>query len=143
MLPGGLDVLEHADAGEGHGLLEAARDAEARDLGRRRAGDVVALPGDAPRRGRQRAGDDVEERGLARAVGPDDAQDLIEAHVDVDPGQCHDAAEFLLEAADLERHQAAPRARRPRPETSQRQASMRPAMTPPGSSMMTATSATP
>ena len=40
------------------------------------AGDVAALEDDAPLVGPVVAGDQVEERGLARAVGPDDAEQI-------------------------------------------------------------------
>src|SRR5207253_2493718 len=42
----------------------------------REPGDLFAPEADGPRCGRERPGDAVEERGLAGAVGPDQAKDL-------------------------------------------------------------------
>ena len=52
--------------------LQRAFDAEAADLVRRAAGDIVAVEEHAAAVGRQQARDQIEERGLAGAVRPDD-----------------------------------------------------------------------
>ena len=62
--------------GEGLGDLERAHHAGGADPVRRQAGDVVALEGDAAGIGLVEAGDGGEQRRLARAVGPDQADDL-------------------------------------------------------------------
>ena len=68
------EVLLDAGAPEGVGLLEAAHHAEPADGVERLAGDVALAEEHAAGRGREHAADHVDERGLARAVGPDDAR---------------------------------------------------------------------
>ena len=68
-------VLAHAHRREQAEVLEAARDAERRDLVRGAGEQVLAVEGDAARLGRVEAADAVEERGLAGAVGADQPAD--------------------------------------------------------------------
>ena len=88
--------------GEQARVLEGAAQAEPGPGRRRAVGDVDAGQLDPPGVGTEEPGDDVEERGLAGAVGPDDADDLavlgVERHV-VEGGV---AAEAEREPAHLE-----------------------------------------
>ena len=70
------DVLGHGEVGEGLELLEGAGHAAAGDAVGPHAGDLAAVEEDAAGVERLEAGDQVEQRGLAGAVGPDDADDL-------------------------------------------------------------------
>ena len=100
------DVLAHADLGERLGDLEGAHHAGGADAMRRQAGDVLAVEGDAAGIGRVEAGDGREQRRLARAVGPDQADDLALAHVERGLVDGLQAAERLGELAHL-KHGAA------------------------------------
>src|SRR4051812_37549652 len=94
-------VLEHGHAGEGPRYLEAARDAQARAAIRRKRGDLPALEDDLPGLVAQRACDAVDERGLARAVGTDQAKALALGDVEVDVIQRGKAAEALGDVLDF------------------------------------------
>ena len=69
-------VVAHRQVGEQLEPLERARDPEPGPLVRVEPAHVAAVEQDPARRRREHAGDDVEQRGLARAVGPDQAGDL-------------------------------------------------------------------
>ena len=88
-----LDVVEHRHAVEQRHVLEGAADADARDGMARLAEDGAALEQDVAVVGHVEARQAVEERGLARAVGADQAGDLAGRHVEGDAVQRHDAAE--------------------------------------------------
>ena len=62
---------------------------------------VAAAEGDAPAVGRQVPRDAVEERGLARAVWSDQADQLALADVEVDALEGGDAEEPLGQSANL------------------------------------------
>ncbi len=58
-------------------------------------GDVDAGEDDAPPIGRDRAAGDAEQRGLAGAVGPDDAERLAFGEREVERARDDDGAEAL------------------------------------------------
>ena len=73
---GDQHVLEHGHLGKELDELERPRDTPlVHDVGAP-AGDVLAAEEHLAAGGRQHAGDAVEQRGLARAVGADDAEQL-------------------------------------------------------------------
>src|SRR5690606_36091406 len=82
-------------------------------------GDVPPVADDAAAVSSHRAADDVDEGRLARAVGPDQPQNLTLLPAEAHDGQRLQAPEALLHVAALEdhrpvRHDAPPRpARRP------------------------------
>src|SRR3546814_4310857 len=67
------EVLQHGQTVELVGDLEGAHQAAGEALVRRQQRDVLAEELDAPVIGPQRTGDEVEQRGLAGAVGADQA----------------------------------------------------------------------
>ncbi|MPN65045.1 hypothetical protein SDC9_212824 [bioreactor metagenome] len=69
-------------------------------------GGFVRMTGqhEAARIGGVQAGEHVEERGLACAVGADQAVDLAAVDGDADVRECLQAAESLGHASDLEHH---------------------------------------
>src|SRR3954447_23522596 len=71
------DVLEHGQMREQAETLERARDAEARELARLNAAQWLVAPLQASLVGAGETADDVEQRRLARAVGSDDADNLV------------------------------------------------------------------
>src|SRR5262249_48623854 len=84
------------------------RDAHAADGVAGRARDVAPLEEDGARRRLHEARQAVHQRGLAGAVGSDDAQDLAAPEAQVDAAQRRQAAEALDDPARLEekrRHQ--------------------------------------
>ena len=78
------EVVPHRHAGEQLEALERAAEAEAGPLVDGQVADV--LPGEADRAlfGPEHAEQAVEERGLARAVGTDEADELALGHREVD-----------------------------------------------------------
>ena len=98
------DVLVHAELGERLGDLEGTHHAAPRDLVHRQAGDVFAQQLDTPAVDRQEAGDRGEQRGLARAVGPDQRHDaaLINRQCGVVDGP--QAAEDLGQSGNFQHH---------------------------------------
>src|SRR5262249_35003505 len=64
------------------GDLEGAGDAAVADPVRGEPADLLAAKADGPRRGWERARHAVEKRGLARAVGADQPEDLTLAHLE-------------------------------------------------------------
>ena len=77
-------VLLDGELAEHRGLLRQVAHAETAALVHRQLGHVLALQEDAPAVGAQEAHDHVERGGLARAVGPEEADHLprvdVEAH---------------------------------------------------------------
>src|SRR6185369_13582502 len=82
--------------------LERADDAAARDVRRLLARDVLALEQDRARGRREELGEEIEERGLARAVGPDQRMDGAAAHREAHVVDGNEALELLREAARFE-----------------------------------------
>ena len=72
-----------------------------------RAGDGRAGEAHLAGHGGEAAGDDVEERGLARAVGADQAHHLALGHREGDAVERGEAAEVAREARDLQQGRAA------------------------------------
>src|SRR6267143_1171734 len=102
-VPQGHDqVLQHRHAVERARDLEAAGDAAPRALVGRQARDLLAAEHDRAGLVAQRAGDAVDERGLARAVGADEAEALAFGHLETDLRQRGEAAEVLRHAFYLE-----------------------------------------
>src|SRR5213593_264495 len=89
----GHHVLEDGHAAEELRGLEGAAEAARRDRARLLADERHAVETDLAAVGRIDAADDVEQRGLARAVGPDDATDLSRVEIEVDAVERDDAAE--------------------------------------------------
>src|SRR6185503_10739953 len=82
--------------------LESARHAEARHRMAGGRGDVDAAYSNRTARGRQRPGDEIEEGRLARAVGPDDAADLLTRDVERDVPDRVDPAERFAQLRQLQ-----------------------------------------
>jgi hypothetical protein len=64
--------------------LKSAGEPAASDLMRLQCGDVVAVEDNPSARCRQRAADEIEERGLAGAVGTDNAGDRTRCDRNID-----------------------------------------------------------
>ena len=96
------DVVEHRHACEGEALLEQTAHTYAGDLIRRKVGDVVPQEGDRAAGSREEAADEVEDRGLAGAIGADEAQDLPGVDLEVEALDCREATEVLGESLRLE-----------------------------------------
>ena len=71
------DVGDDRQVAERARVLERAGDAALDHFPRREAGDVLAVEDDAPGVGAQDLGDQAQQRGLAGAVGADQADDLV------------------------------------------------------------------
>src|SRR5687767_4994936 len=95
-------VLQHRHAGEGARDLEAARDAAPRALPGRQARDLLAVELDRAGVVAQRARDAVDQRGLARAVRPDQPEALAARDSDAHAVERGEAAEALRDGAYLE-----------------------------------------
>src|SRR5205085_2752724 len=93
-----LDVLEDRQPPEGPRDLEGPADPAVDDGVRREARDLLALEPDRSRGGREGSGEHVEDRALARAVGPDQADDLALGHLERDVADGGEAAETLDQA---------------------------------------------
>ncbi|MCY1368043.1 hypothetical protein D9M69_550020 [compost metagenome] len=107
-------VVEHREVREHAPVLEGTRQAALCELLRGQAGDVVAVEAHLPGIGLVQAGDEVEQRGLARTVRADHAQQFALAHLQVDGVDGREPAEAAHEAADLKQR----RHRRPSPSSS-------------------------
>ena len=95
-------VLQHGELGEDARDLKRPRDPAAAARGRGERGDVGALEDHAPRRRREQAGDQVEERGLARAVRPDERAELAGVHDQADVAHRPQRAEGAAEPVRLQ-----------------------------------------
>src|SRR5438105_1318301 len=73
--------------------------------------EILALQAYRATRGFEHAGDAVEDRRLARAVGPDDPEDLPVRHLQGNAVERLDAAELHRELVQLEQHPSASRHR--------------------------------
>ena len=96
------DVLAHGELPERLDDLERPRHAEASDAVARRLRDVLPVEDDRARRRLVEAGHAVHERGLARPVRADDAEDLALSDREVDAVHGGEAAELLRDPASLE-----------------------------------------
>jgi len=76
------DVVEHRKSGERLDELEGAADARGADLVGTKALDRLSIEKNLARIRREHAGDHVEDRGLARAVGPDQPVDAALRHLE-------------------------------------------------------------
>src|SRR5437867_3454679 len=100
--------IEHRHVGEQVDRLERPRDAEPRDLVRREPDDALAAEDDVAVIRCVQTRDHVEHGALARAVRPDDAQDLAFFDRDVETAQRVEPAEVLRDPSDLQEVHAAP-----------------------------------
>ena len=96
----GADILLDIEAAEDRGFLRQVADAEPGALVHRQRRDVVAVELDASLVGLDQAGDHIEHRGLAGAVGAEQADRLAAADIQADA--LHDLAadEALFHAVD-------------------------------------------
>ena len=105
-------VVLHGEVSGGSVNLEGPRHAAPCDLVGGELGDILTVEADGSRGGRVMPGEAVEERGLARAVGTDEAQHLpgVERKRNVLVGP--QPSEVLGESVDLQqRHHLLPRRR--------------------------------
>src|SRR5262249_13101041 len=96
------DVVEDGHALEQRYVLERPRDPELRPLVGPERRDVAPVEDDAPPGRPVDAADAVEDARLARAVGPDDGEELAGLDGEAHPGQRHDAPEAQLEVFEGE-----------------------------------------
>jgi hypothetical protein len=99
----GGDVLEHRQRRQHADDLEGAGDPHAGDDLGRRSRDLLAVEMNAARIELERAGDQVHHRGLARAVGADQAQHLVLDQIERQRIDGHEPAEGLGDIADGQR----------------------------------------
>ena len=95
-------VVAHAHLAEHLQGLERAPDAAPVQLERRQPGDVLAVELDAAGVRLDLAKHAVEHRRLARAVGPDHAEDLARHHLERHAVHGQDRAVGLLQPADFQ-----------------------------------------
>ncbi len=107
--PGDLQVLGHGEVGEDPPVLGDEGHATAQHLVGGRTGDVLAVEAHRPRGRGQQPGDRGQRRGLARAVGADERDDL--ALVDPQP-EVPDRGDRPVAGGQSRRA----RAQRPRPD---------------------------
>ena len=110
LLAGEDQVLAHGQLREDLQELEGAAHAEAVEVGRAHAGDVLAVEADLALVRRSWPRMQLNRVDLPRAVRADDAEDLALAHLEGDAVHRRDAAEALGDAFDFENrlHCAAP-----------------------------------
>src|SRR5262249_7078085 len=96
------DVVEDGELAERAGDLEGTGDPAVADGVRRQPGHLLAPEPDRARRRRQRARHAVEQRGLAGAVGADEAEDLALRHLEGDPTEGEDPPEPLGQPPDAQ-----------------------------------------
>jgi len=99
---GHQEVVDQGHAVEHPRHLKGAADAVAGDIVRAVAGDVAAIQGDAPGVAAIEAVDAVHDRGLARAVDADHAEDGVARHREGEFVDRDEAAETLDQALDRE-----------------------------------------
>src|SRR6266404_4890325 len=95
-------VLQHRHAVKRPRHLEAAGDAQPCPLVRRQAGDLSSIKNNLTSLVAQESRDAVDQRGLARAVGPDQAEALAGGDLEAHVRQGREAAEVLRDAAYFE-----------------------------------------
>src|SRR5207249_4596472 len=96
-------VLEHGEAREHIGDLEAPREPSAVDRRGLRARDFLAVEPDRAPRWRETAADQVEQRRLAGAVGADERVALARRDIEGHAADDRRRAELLVDVAELER----------------------------------------
>ena len=99
-------VLLHGHRAPQLQVLKSASDAEPRAFVHRRVSQRVVVEIDRPCVRPDDAGDAVEERGLARAVGPDEAEDLAAVQVQRHAIESDDAAKPHGQVAHAEHRHA-------------------------------------
>jgi hypothetical protein len=95
-------VVEHAEALEDAGDLVAAGESALHALVRAQARHILVEEPDLAALGGQASRDLTDERGLARAVGPDQRMHLAGLHLEAHAVGGNDAAEALRHALKLE-----------------------------------------
>jgi hypothetical protein len=95
-------VVEDREVAERLDDLEGAGESQQGNRVGGLAGDVAPLQGDAPLVRAIVAADQVKERGLARAVGPDDAQQIARADLEAHVAHGSEAAEALGHVLEAE-----------------------------------------
>src|SRR5947209_9024889 len=96
------EIFEHRQLREHLQELERATDAQTSKIAGTRAGDRSAIDAHFARGGRELTEYAVEERGFARAIGPDESEDLALVHLERYAVDGVDAAEALGDLADFE-----------------------------------------
>ena len=96
-------VLEHAQVREGSRDLVGARDAEPGDAMRRQPLDFAPREYHPAAIGAVMSTHDVDERRLARAIRPDEAEDLATAHDEVHAGERLHSGEGFAHAGSTEK----------------------------------------
>jgi hypothetical protein len=119
-------VLEHGEILERLRNLVGAADAGPAAPLRRLLQEVSAVETNAAGRRRQAAGDQVEQRGLARAVRPDDADRLARRDYEIEIVGDDDRAEAFLQACDFQHEMSTRRAIRRWPPFGRRRGSPAP-----------------
>src|SRR5664279_353106 len=94
------DVVEYRKVGKQGDVLEGAADADLGDLVRGPGQDALSLQQDVTFAGLIEPGEAIEQRGLAGAVGPDQAENLALMHVEGHAVQGDDAAEHDADVAN-------------------------------------------
>src|SRR5207249_2579364 len=97
-------VLQRGEIGKQADVLERARDPEPGDAMRRQARQMVPLEKCLARLGAHVTRDDVDQRGLAGAVGADEAENRALVDFERHAVDGLDAAEMPLEAIQPEQH---------------------------------------
>ncbi len=96
-----FNVLAHRHIAKGLGHLKSAVDAELRQLVHRHLVHRLAVERNTAAVGAVQARDDIDGRGLARAVGPDQTDDLARREAEAHVVEHHMAAEALVHALKL------------------------------------------
>src|SRR3546814_8286545 len=96
------EVLQHGQTVELVGDLEGAHQAAGEALVRRQQRDVLAEELDAPVIGPQRTGAEVEQRGLAGAVGAEQAGDAAFRHREAAMVDCPKTAKVFRQPGQYE-----------------------------------------
>ena len=104
-----LEVLADGDAVVDAGVVGHVADGAAHRLGIDR--DVDAIDLDAPGHGLEQRRHDADGRGLAGAVGADEAEDLARPHVEGDVAEDVEVAEAVPEVAHADRRRGVRRGR--------------------------------
>ena len=103
------DIVDHRQVAEQADVLEGARHAEQRILLGPIACDIPAAKYNAPTAGLEDAGQEIEGRGLAGAIGTDEANQFAVGDREIELLQRSHAAEVLAELDDFKRRLAAGR----------------------------------
>ncbi len=95
------DVVERREVGEEPEVLEGAGDAGMHDRLRAQAVELLASEGDCAFVRVEETGDDVEDRGLARAVGSNEAGDAALLDGEAAVLECAQSTEAVVKAGHL------------------------------------------